>query len=140
MLLGTDGIQLEGLLFVPQDDPLNTRFSAHTVIGGFLAVFIVVNALLFLNPRRILRSEVRPLGKLERTVLSFAGANLLLMGPFYLVYLFAAEGISNYPDRRKPDLVAVDIPRPFAFLKALKEYSDSPGGHGGGPPDGKRPT
>jgi hypothetical protein len=127
VLLATDDIQLGGIIGLPEEDPLKRRLTGHTIIGWMLLTFVLLNVLPFLNPVRIFRSELRPPGKMEGTILRVAGASLLVLLPFWMLYEFAREGVSGWAKKRGPEFVAMDIPYPAKFLAALQEQDGHPG-------------
>lgn len=101
----------------------DSHYQGQQIVATLLLCALLLNILPYLNPIAIFRSEMRPPGKMQNSILKFSGGALLLLLPFSLVYLFSLEGISGYHTERDSSFVAVDIRRPFGFLHHLRKQA-----------------
>jgi len=123
--LSTDDVVLTNLPVISRVAPESTSFKS---IGWQVTILLLAGLLPYLNPWKLLRSEPRAPGKLEKSLLNFGGTILLFLAPFALLFYFSQEDISGAARDRDPKILHVDIQKAPTFL--LIDILESPGALG----------
>jgi hypothetical protein len=91
-----------------------------------LAGLVLLMLLPFINPTRMLRSELKPPGKVLSEVRKYCGGALLLCLPFFAIYIFAREDVAGQNRNRVASLEKLDIAKPADFIDAMVRNPECP--------------
>ena len=116
--LSTDDIVLQNLPTISRAERDSISFKT---IGWQVTLVILAALVPYLNPWKLLRSEPRAPGKLEKSLLNFGGTILLALAPFALVFYFSQEDLSRHADARGPGFRMVDFTKPYKWIVRINE-------------------